>query len=191
MRTYLSLIIITLCFITFKTKAQCTTPITYSIQVTPETCDGCCDGSAQIMDLSGGCPAYMCVWNQGGPNINPVNGLCTGTYTLTIYDFGCCPPVSQTCFIAQGGTTTNLKQLNTDNVFRIFPSPVNSVLNIIDKQNQFQNATIDVINYMGQKVMSIPFNQQINVSSLQSGFYTIKIKNERDLIFTAKFIKQE
>lgn len=75
-------------------------------------------------------------------------------------------------------------------IISIIPSPVNSVLNIIDKQNQFQNATIEVINYLGQKIMSIPFYQQINVSSLQSGFYTIKIKNDKDLIFTAKFIKQ-
>ncbi|HRG01278.1 MAG TPA: hypothetical protein PKZ75_09190 [Bacteroidia bacterium] len=33
----------------------CSTPITYSIQVTQPTCSSCCDGSAQIVNLSGGC----------------------------------------------------------------------------------------------------------------------------------------
>ena len=74
---------------------------------------------------------------------------------------------------------------------QIYPNPVNTILSIVDEQNQLVKSTLEISNYLGQNVLLIPFEQRINISSLVSGFYTIKIKNSKGLIFTAKFIKQE
>lgn len=86
----------------YKTNT-CTTPMTYSIQVTPASCNGCCDGSAQVINLQGGCPAYWYEWLPGG-NTSFITGLCAGAYTLTIHD-NCCPPVTQSCFVPQSAPT--------------------------------------------------------------------------------------
>lgn len=104
MRIYLSLII-TLCFVSFKTEAQCTTPITFSIQVTPETCNGCCDGTGQVVNASGGCAPYLIQWSTSPTQYGlTASGLCSGSYSVTIYDSGCCPSISQDFFCANWRT---------------------------------------------------------------------------------------
>lgn len=173
---------------------SCPTPINYSIQITPPTCSGCCDGSAQIINLSGGCGTpYSAVWIPAGSPGLIVNNLCSGNYSVMVNDAqggSCCPSVTQGCSIPLG-VTTNINETTFINNLIIFPNPLNSTLNINDAENQFQNSIIEIVNFLGQKVLLIPFEQQINVASLQSGFYTIKIKNNKGLVYSNKFIKQE
>jgi hypothetical protein len=186
MKTFLILALFILSLNSFKIIAQCTTAMTYSIQVTSESCNGCCDGSAQVVNLQGGCPPYMYSWSQG-TNTGPVTGLCTGSYTCTIYD-NCCPFVSQSCFISMS-TATTIHENNLDNTLVIFPNPTTSVINISDKQNQFQNSTIEIKNYLGQLVFTTPFNSQINLSDLSAGMYflTTEDKNNKR---TIKIVKE-
>lgn len=186
MKTFLILLVFTLGLYSFKTFAQCTTPITYSIQVTPETCNGCCDGTAQVVNLQGGCPIYVCVWSQGANTI-PVTGLCAGSYTCTIYDNNCCPPVSQSCFIAQGATTTALQQLKTNNAFQIYPNPNNGSFVL---SHTFLKDEIKIFNALGQQIdftTTVNNSTSINIVNKIKGIYFIEIRNN-DNLFRKKII---
>jgi hypothetical protein len=67
-------------------STSCPTPITYSIQVTPPSCSVCCDGSAQVVNLSGGCSApYTGQWNDGSWGLIKTN-LCSGSYSVNVMD---------------------------------------------------------------------------------------------------------
>lgn len=58
---------------------------TFDAIITPPTCNGECDGSIQIYNLSGGTPPYFTFWSNGDTTPNP-SGLCSGDYTVFISD---------------------------------------------------------------------------------------------------------
>ena len=73
----------------------------------------------------------------------------------------------------------------------IYPNPVSLTLTILDKQNQFRNTNVSIINYLGQIILSIPFSNQIDVSNLLNGVYTIQIKTVNGELYNSKFVKTE
>lgn len=168
-----------ICSMNYSQTTSCTIPVTYSLQVTPPTCSVCCDGSVQVVNLSGGCSApYTGQWNDGSSGLIK-NNLCSGNYSVTVMDSqagSCCPNVTQGCFVPLGGTTS-ISENSLDNHLSIYPNPTNSVLNIVDTQNQFQNGIIEIKNYLGQVILSTPFNSQINISVLSEGMYFFNIKD--------------
>ena len=48
---------------------------------------------------------------------------------------------------------------------------------------------IEVFNVLGQKVMGRENTNSLNVNTLKSGAYILKIMNENDVVITKKFIK--
>jgi hypothetical protein len=78
---------------------------------------------------------------------------------------------------------------HSDAIINIYPNPTTSILNIIDKQNQFQNSTIEIKNYLGQIVFTTPFASQINLQNLSAGLYFLTIQDKSNSK-TVKFIKQ-
>lgn len=85
-------------------------------------------------------------------------------------------------------TVTTLKSEDSYS-FSIYPNPTNSILNITDEQNQFQNATIEIKNYLSQTIFLNLFKKQIDISYFPSGLYllTLQDKGNKKAI---KFIKQ-
>jgi AAA15 family ATPase/GTPase len=71
----------------------------------------------------------------------------------------------------------------------IYPNPTTSFLNIVDKDNQLQNATIQIKNYLGQIVLSSPFTSQINLQNLSAGMYFLTVK-DKDYLKTFKIIRE-
>ena len=70
-------------------------PIVVSIQTTPASCGGACDGTATASPLGGTGP-YTYLWAPGNPvgqGTPSVSGLCPGAYTLTVTDSLGCPAV--------------------------------------------------------------------------------------------------
>lgn len=87
---------------------------------------------------------------------------------------------------------TNAVGINENGLLKniqLHPNPTNSILNFIDEQNQLQNSTIQIKDYLGQVVFTAPFTSQINLSNLPTGIYFLTIQNGT-IIKTAKFIKQ-
>lgn len=75
-----------------------------------------------------------------------------------------------------------------DNNFSIYPNPTNSKVNI-KSDKKFDE--VEIYNVLGQKIFSstISENQEIDMSSLTSGTYFLKLKSE-SLIKNVKIIKQ-
>jgi len=72
-------------------------------------------------------------------------------------------------------------------VIRVFPNPVNNILNINKLQS---NSRVSIYDVTGKLVYHNPLaKNQINVSTLTKGAYTIKIESEKE-ITVRKFIKQ-
>lgn len=188
MKKYLQIILIAFCFVIAKVKAQCTNPITFSIQVTPPTCSVCCDGSGQVLNTSGGCAPYLIQWSTTPTQYGlTATGLCSGSYSVTIYDSGCCPSSMQICSVPQGGIT-GFNQLIIDNTFQIYPNPNNGnfILSIY-----LLKAEVKIYNVLGQEIdfntTVLNSSTSINIPDKTKGIYFIEISNN-DNLFRKKII---
>jgi len=65
------------------------TQLTLPTSNVDETCFGSCDGVA-IVAPQGGTTPYNYSWSNGGGNSPTINGLCTGSYTVTVTDNNGC-----------------------------------------------------------------------------------------------------
>ena len=83
----------------------------------------------------------------------------------------------------------SINELLIENQISIYPNPTTSYLNIVDKDNQLQNATIQIKNYLGQVVFCSPFANQINLQSLSAGMYFLTIQDKENNK-TVKIIKE-
>lgn len=83
----------------------------------------------------------------------------------------------------------SINELSEINQINVFPNPTTSILNITDKENQLQSATIEIKNYLGQTVFSSPFTPQINLQSLSAGMYFLTVEDKYSKK-TVKIIKQ-
>jgi hypothetical protein len=92
-------------------------------------------------------------------------------------------------FVSSCGNTISVNEINFTYNIKIYPNPTTSMLNIIDEVNQFQNATIQIKNNLGQLVFSSPFTTQINLSSFSAGMYFLSIQDKSNSK-TVKIIKE-
>jgi len=84
-------------------RDTCSPPpcITFDIVTTPPSCPTCNDGTASIINLTGGCPPYAFLWDDpSAQTTQTASGLTFGNYSVTVIDGGCCPGVIQTCCFA-------------------------------------------------------------------------------------------
>lgn len=75
------------------------------------------------------------------------------------------------------------------NAIKIYPTPTTSILNITDEQNQFQNGTIVIKDYLGQVVFLSPFKSQIDLQDLSAGMYFLTVQ-DRERKQTIKIVKE-
>ncbi len=94
------------------------------------------------------------------------------------------PMVYNTCVNVVG-----IKENINDTSFSLFPNPTTSIINIDDENNQLQNATIQIQNYLGQLVFTSSFTSQINLSNLSAGMYFLTIEDKHSKK-TIKIIKE-
>lgn len=88
-------------------------------------------------------------------------------------------------FVSDGILGINSDQLNK---VIVYPNPATTVLNI----NNAENAMVEIYNVLGQVLYTknnISIQQEIEVSSLNSGTYFVKITNG-NAVKTSKFVKQ-
>ncbi len=146
----LSLLIVIVLAIKFDCIGQCSTPVTISLNITPESCLACCDGNIQVIP-SGGCLPYSFTIT---PNTSP-NNFCSGNYTVTVQDAGCCPVVSQTTSV---GTPTGIYDNINVNKISVGPNPSNEHFLIKASSHE----TLRVINYLGREIVIIELNEKNN-----------------------------
>jgi hypothetical protein len=96
---------------------------------------------------------------------------------------------SQIDFTIDITTDVSVSESKPD-LLKLFPNPTNSILNITNEQNQFQHSTINIKNTLGQTVLSVPFQQETDVSPLSNGLYFLQLETEDKKLLNAKFIKE-
>lgn len=77
------------CTATYSVQITQPQPLTATNNVTDASCSGVCDG-AITTSASGGTPGYTYLWMPGGQTTPNINGLCAGSYTLTVTDANNC-----------------------------------------------------------------------------------------------------
>lgn len=99
-------------------------------------------------------------------------------------------------FIAKYGTQCSVglqeQTANTQSQLSIYPNPATNHINI--RTNGFNNATITILNTMGQTIFSQTLQAtqnavSLNISNLASGVYFIKVNGKENMV-TQKFVKQ-
>lgn len=143
------------CSMNYSTATTCTTPISYSITTTPETCPGCCDGSASVINLTGGCGSpYSFTWTPAATTSQTITGLCSGNYSVTVQDImggSCCPNVTQGCFVPPG-TATGIAQHNlTNEAIIVTPTENGNFKMLLPKNLPFPDR-ITVRNITGKEI---------------------------------------
>jgi autotransporter-associated beta strand protein len=91
-----------------------------------------------------------------------------------------------------GKTNVNeFNQLTRTEMF-VYPNPANNVLNINFNNANFKNSNIVIFNVSGKEVLKSNMadsNTQLNIESLSSGVYFVKVSNENGFNKTVKFVK--
>lgn len=72
----------------------------------------------------------------------------------------------------------------------IGPNPVTDLINLLKGNLSFEDIEIEIINSLGQTVLKTEFKNQIDVSELANGFYTLLLKDNSGSIITKKFVKE-
>jgi hypothetical protein len=85
---------------------------------------------------------------------------------------------SQLDFIMNITTDVSLNYIDEFENVRIYPNPTTSIINIVDENNQLQNATIQIRNNLGKLVFSSRFNSQIDLSGISTGMYFLTVKDK-------------
>lgn len=85
--------------------------------------------------------------------------------------------------------SAGISNLSADNSISIYPNPAQTELYISGPTNEYAQTQIEVFNLVGEKLISVPYKNKIDISNLPNGIYFLKIKQGTKLI-TQKFIKQ-
>lgn len=146
---------------------------------------------------------WLNVFNIVGSNIKTIFSdtvLSSGTYTLN-FNGDTLPNGIYFVRLKINSTKTITVKLIKDNNavglkenyllknIEVYPNPCNFVLNINVEQNELQNSTIEIRNPLEQIAISIPFANEIDISSLTSGIYFLTVQNKTS-IKSIKIIKE-
>lgn len=73
---------------------------------------------------------------------------------------------------------------------KIYPNPVSSILNIKIEKHVGSGTEIEIANVFGQIVLKLSYLNEIDISLLAPGYYTLKIIDSNKQQFHSKFSKE-
>lgn len=142
------------------------------------------DDGTLTVNASGGTPPY--IYSLGGPfqSGNVFDDLAGGTYTLTIHDVYDCVWTMTVVVPSVVGITEQ-----TANAVVFWPNPVKSELQVETGEQTYMMAVYAVT---GKKCLEtiVSGNQEIDLTKLQPGMYSIIFKSENGADFYGKLIKE-
>jgi Secretion system C-terminal sorting domain/Heparinase II/III-like protein len=83
---------------------------------------------------------------------------------------------------------TSVSGISKDNPLQVYPNPAHTELNI-ELSSGLQKGEIEIYNSIGQLKIKKTYKRKINISSLTTGAYVVKVKLD-DKYFTTTFIKE-
>ncbi len=129
-----------------------------------------CAGETTTLVASGG-TNYLWSTNQTGSTTAVSPTISTNFYITSSDPGGCYSNASYTQSVS---ACVGIKEYEIKNIL-IYPNPVSTILNIETEQS-FQTGTeVEVINYLGQTVLKTAFKNEIDVSYLSDGVYTLQL----------------
>lgn len=149
------------------------------VQASPDNGTG--TGSAYA-NVSGGQPftsppAYSVVWDTDPVQTGIIaSGLDAGTYSYTVTDALGCEFTGEVSIMYVG-----IEEITGLDSFNYYPNPAEASFKMDIEFNESKVFTVSIMNAVGQNVIEVGqvnsdrFNETIDVSSLQSGFYFINI----------------
>lgn len=169
---------------------QCTTTVNTTIVLndvlsqvtlmpTPPSCSTCCDGSVAFSVPASLANNFSVSVSSGTINGNPptsVSNLCYGMWNYTLYNTqnNCMLPGSLNI-----NGTVGIKENLKDNEIVIYPNPSNGLLYLTAHDNETFSAKI--ISMDGREIIFTEVKDQMDLSGLPEGVYTIELKAKNQL----------
>ena len=160
--------------------------ITATISNTPTSGTGS-TGTATVTP-SGGVAPYTYLWSPGGETTPNITGLGVGTYSVDVFDANGCVRTFTTDIIISG-----ISKLDLNHAVSIFPTPCTNELFIELSTSNFESYIISDVSGRIIFTHSIDMNkkvQNIDVTTLTKGQYTIQLIAKEGTRITRKFVKQ-
>lgn len=157
--------------------------LTSSVMAT--SCSTCCTGQINVTGI-GGQPGYTYTVFPG--NITNATGtfsnLCAGVYSVCASDAGCC----NTCIgvTVTSATSTTIIDLQNNHQIKFYPNPGNGIINIDNKLTG--TFTVEVLDALGNIILTEKLSQEINLSKQKDGLYFIVLKDLEQRIITRERI---
>ncbi|MBI2731489.1 MAG: T9SS type A sorting domain-containing protein [Sphingobacteriales bacterium] len=155
------------------------------------------------LSLLNGSGSVIASSTSGGTNNETINTtVAAGTYYARVYPFKSNAFNASNCYTLRVQTGTAARLAGADAVqaqtkFSVYPNPANSAANLAFTSTVSGNAEITVVNQMGRVVLrktiaaSAGDNfRKLDVSSLVSGLYIIKVQNGADIQMTKLLINK-
>jgi hypothetical protein len=161
------------------------------------------DEEVIIVNVSGGKSPYQYNWvNKNGIEIDPTNvnpPLGSSQYFLTVTDANGCLSIQKRLIIFRSNGKDNYEDiipgLTGIGYMFTYPNPASDIISVFADFNTEMPATLKIFNLLGNSVFTMTidntkvFEQQINVSSLSSGVYTIVIETTANT-YAKQFVKK-
>lgn len=134
--------------------------------------------------------SYVSQGTYPGYEISGLDPSTTYYYTLLAYDSDNSVLAMSNGEFSTTGTITWIEPISYENEVSLYPNPVKKVLYI---KTPSKKSTIKIYSLQGSLLKTIPAYQshdQIDVSTLQSGVYMVKISGPDGKVYTGKFVKE-
>lgn len=144
-----------------------------------------CSGETTTITASG---ASSFTWSTGGNATSiVVSPTVTTSYTVDgTNSVGC---LKSSVITQTVNSCIGIKEWEILKI-KIYPNPANEFLRILDENNVFQNSEIEILNYLGQTILKLPFINSIDILKLPQGIYSLKIVTKDNQNYYSKFVKE-
>jgi hypothetical protein len=124
--------------------------------------------------VGGGVTPYTYSWNTGATT-SALNGICTGSYTVTVTDSNGCTQLASIVIVATG-----IQELSNVSDVKVYPNPTSGELNILINNQNIMPQAIVVYDITGRKVIEQKADKNtalmhMDVSALFNGTYILEI----------------
>jgi hypothetical protein len=127
----------------------------------------------------------------------PINGATIFRDSIYIaggFSLTTTPPIYQTAKLKDENlyrdcNGVGINELKNNDGVRIYPNPVLNILHIESEQYFEAGSEIEIVNTLGQPVLKLSFNKEIDVSKLAAGYYILKLINPDNQQIRSRFIK--
>jgi hypothetical protein len=170
------LLIFFILFFSLNSFGQC---FHFTLQITNPSCPGCCDGSASVTNLTGGCAPYMYNWAPGSEATSSIHYLCPGAYYyVRISDSGHCCADSTTSFCMDCPTGMS-SPISVSS-----PPMIYTFDNVLTIKNLSPGNIIELYDLEGRRMfrtLPVDSNKEIDIAAMAGGIYLLIVNDKNNV----------